>query len=126
MMGRKTYEFVVNFGQWPYGDKPAWVCSRNEIIPMEGCNLHEGNTPGDAYDKATEMNIKHLWCVGGGELASSLIKARLLTNINLSLMPLLLGSGIRLFANLPSDVMLNKVREKSHDSGMVQLEYAIK
>ncbi|MCU7845663.1 MAG: dihydrofolate reductase family protein [Candidatus Thiodiazotropha sp. (ex Monitilora ramsayi)] len=126
VMGRKTYEFVVNYGQWPYGDKPVWVCSSRKILPMEGCNLQEGSTPEDVYKTATEMNIKHLWCVGGGELASSFMEAKLLTNIYLSLMPVLLGSGIKLFGNLPSDVMLNKVREKSYASGMVQLEYAIK
>ena len=125
VMGRKTYDFIVNYGRWPYDDKPVWVCSRNAITPMEGCNLEEGSTPEEAYNKASEMGLEHLWCVGGGRLASSFIEADLLTNIYLSLMPILLGNGIKLFGDLPSDVILSKVREASHTSGMVQLEYVL-
>ena len=58
-------------------------------------------------------------------MASSFVEAGLLTNIYLSLMPILLGDGIKLFGDLPSDVALSKVREASHTSGMVQLEYVL-
>jgi len=27
VMGRNTYKMIVSFGQWPYGDKPGWVCT---------------------------------------------------------------------------------------------------
>jgi len=56
VMGRKTYEMIVSFGQWPYGDKPVWVCSRNKISPIEGCNLQAENTPEEAY-KAAKKRI---------------------------------------------------------------------
>jgi dihydrofolate reductase len=123
VMGRKTYEMIVSFGQWPYGDKPVWVCSRNQITPMEGCNLQTGNSPEDAYKAAIEMDVKHLWLVGGGSLAASFITSNLLTNISLSLIPILLGSGIRLFGGLASTIKIKKESEKPYKSGMVQLEY---
>jgi dihydrofolate reductase len=126
VMGRKTYEMIVSFGQWPYGEKPVWVCSKNKIIPIKGCNLQPGRTPEESYKEANEMNIKHLWLVGGGSLASSFITSNFLTNIYLSLMPILLGSGIKLIGNLPSPIKINKESEKTHKSGMVQLEYKIK
>jgi dihydrofolate reductase len=126
VMGRKTYEMVVSFGQWPYGDKPIWVCSSNSITPIKGSNLQAGSTPEETFKAANEMDIKHLWLVGGGILASSFLESNLLTNISLSLMPILLGSGIKLFGVLPSPVKMNKESEKTHESGMVQLEYTIK
>ncbi|NES86447.1 MAG: dihydrofolate reductase [Moorea sp. SIO2B7] len=126
IMGRKTYEMIVSFGQWPYGDKPVWVCSSTSLSPTKDCNLQPGNTPESAYKEAKEKGITHLWCVGGGSLASSLIEAKLLTNVFLSIMPLVLGSGIKLFGNLPFHLMLNKASQKTHESGMVQLEYTIK
>jgi len=43
------------------------------------------------------MNINHLWLVGGGSLASSFLESKLLTNISVSLMPIILGGGIKLF-----------------------------
>jgi dihydrofolate reductase len=125
VMGRKTYDMIVSLGQWPYGDKPVWVCSSTKIEPMEGCNLQAGSTPDDTCHAAAKMNIKHLWFVGGGSLASSFLKNNLLTSISLSLMPILLGEGIKLFGSLPSPIKLNKEREVLHRSGMVQLEYKL-
>lgn len=126
VMGRNTYEMIVSFGQWPYGDKPVWVCTSHEIQTMKGCNLQVGNTPETAYQSASEMKIKHLWLVGGGSLASSFLKNNLLTNISLSLMPIILGNGIKLFGALPTPVELTKHNLEPHDSGMLQLEYAIR
>ncbi len=31
LMGRKTYEKVLSFGEWSYGDTPVVVLSRNSI-----------------------------------------------------------------------------------------------
>jgi len=125
VMGRKTYEMIVSFGQWPYGDKPIWVCSNTKITPMEGCNLQVGNTPQEAHQAAIQMNIKHLWLVGGGSLASSFLLNNLLTSISLSLMPIILGSGIKLFGDVPTPIKINRESEKAHKSGMVQIEYTI-
>lgn len=126
VMGRKTYEMIVSFGQWPYGDKPVWVCSSNSITPIEGSNLQAGSTPEEAYKTANEMNIKHLWLVGGGSLAASFLEKNLLTNISLSLMPIILGIGIKLFGNQPSPIKIKKENYNQHESGMVQLDYTIK
>jgi len=125
VMGRKTYEMIVSFGQWPYDDKPVWVCSSKSITPIEGCNLQVGSTPEDARHSATEMNIKHLWLVGGGSLASSFLQKNLLTNLSLSLMPIILGSGIKLFGNLPFPILIKKEKLEPHSSGLSQLEYTI-
>jgi len=126
VMGRKTYEVIASFDQWPYGEKPVWVCSGNHIEPIDGCNLQTGNTTESAYKAAKEMEVEHLWCVGGGNVASSLLEANLLTDVYVSLMPLVLSRGIKLFGNLPSPLMLNKESQKTHESDMVQLEYTIK
>jgi len=125
VMGRKTYEMIVSFGQWPYGDKPVWVCSSKTISPHNDCNLQAGSSPEDTYKAATSLNIKNLWLVGGGSLASSFLNKKLLTNINLSLMPIILGDGIKLFSHIPSPVRIITENENSHNSGMIQLDYNI-
>ena len=126
VMGRKTYEMISSFGSWPYGDKPVWICTSNKIEPMEGCNLQRGTTPEEVVKYANEMGIKHLWLVGGGTLASSFLQHKLLTDISISLMPIILGSGINLFGQLPNTVLLKEERSKFYDSGFRQLEYSIK
>jgi len=126
VMGRKTYEMIVSFGQWPYGDKPVWVCSSNKITPIESSNMQAGSTPEEVYKAAKGMSIKHLWIVGGGDLVSSFIESSLLTNVSLSLMPIILGSGIKLFGDIPSPLKIQKESQKEHKAGMVQLEYTKK
>ncbi|MCW8929992.1 MAG: dihydrofolate reductase family protein [Gammaproteobacteria bacterium] len=126
VMGRKTYEMIVSFGQWPYGDKPVWVCSGQNITAIDGCNLQSESAPEEVYKAATEIGTQHLWLVGGGSLASSFLECQLLSNISLSLMPIILGSGIKLFDGLTSSLKINKESEKIHESGMVQLDYVIK
>lgn len=41
-------------------------------------------------------------------------------------MPVALGNGIKLFGNLSAPIKLKNINEKTHNSGMVQLEYTIK
>lgn len=125
VMGRKTYDVIVGFGEWPYGDKPVWVCTSNKVEPIDGCNLQVGNTPEEAYLAAKKLNINHLWLVGGGKLATSFLEMSLLSNINLALMPIILGGGVKVFSDLPSHIKIKKQSQKEHQSGMVQLEYTI-
>ncbi|GAA5317546.1 MAG: dihydrofolate reductase family protein [Candidatus Pelagadaptatus aseana] len=125
IMGRKTYEMIVSFGEWPYGEKPVWVCSSTPQSPMSGCNLQPETDPQTVCDSARQMGIEHLWCVGGGGLAAALLQADCLTNVSVSLMPLLLGEGIPLFAELSADHRLTLVNHRLHGSGMVQLEYRL-
>ena len=60
LMGRKTFDFVYDYGQWPYGDRPTWVCSNREIPLMKGCNLQTARSPRAAMDQAKEQGIQHL------------------------------------------------------------------
>ena len=126
VMGRKTYEMIVSFGEWPYGDKPVWICTSGNIIPMEGSNIQAGQTPDEVYKASSELEVKHLWLVGGGSLASSFLQKKLLTNVSLSLMPIIIGNGIKLFGDIPTPVFLGKQRIESPESGMLQIEYSIK
>ena len=61
---------VVSFGQWPYGDKPVWVCSSKSIDAIEGCNLQNETAPLNVCNEARKQGIKHLWLIGGGKLAA--------------------------------------------------------
>jgi len=123
VMGRKTYDMIASFGKWPYGDKPVWICSRRKINPMEGCNLQVGKTPEEACQAAQDLSIKHLWLVGGGSLASAFLGKSLLTDVSLSLMPIILGGGIKLFGDLSSPIKINKDNQALNESGFIQLEY---
>ena len=124
VMGRATYDFIVNYGQWPYGDKPVWVCTHQALKVMDGCNLQNGKSPQLVVDEAKASGVKHLWLVGGGMLAASFFKIQAPTYISVSQMPIILGQGIKLFADLDTAITLRKVRvdEKGCYS---QLEFVV-
>ena len=78
VMGRNTYDFVFDYGSWPYEDKPSWVCTSNELEILEGANLRISKLPNDVIKEARAKDLKHLWLVGGGKLASAFLEKRLL------------------------------------------------
>lgn len=123
VMGRKTYEMVVSFGQWPYGDKPVWVCSSNSTDAIEGCNLQNGKTPLDVYNEA--QGVKHLWLVGGGKLAASFLEQKLLTHLSISQMPIILGGGIKLFGDLQNHIKIQRTSMEPHKSGFTQMDFLV-
>ncbi|NER81815.1 MAG: dihydrofolate reductase [Leptolyngbya sp. SIO1D8] len=124
LMGRKTYDFVYNYGQWPYENKPTWVCTSREIPRMDGCNLQSDREPGTAIQQAQRQGAATLWVVGGGQLVGALIKDRLLTHISISVMPILLGDGIPLVQSLPEHVYLRQESSQAM-SGFTQIEYRV-
>lgn len=125
VMGRKTYEFIYDYGAWPYGDKPTWVCTSSDLKVMDGCNLQNGTSLKEVMQEAEELGIKHLWLVGGGKLAGSFIENKYLTHLSISQMPIILGGGIKLFGELEEQVNIKRKSVYPHDSGFSQLEFEL-
>ena len=98
VMGRGTYDFVFNYGAWPYEDKPSWVCTSRDLEALEGANLRIVDSVDAVMKGATAEGHEHLWLIGGGELATAFLKKGLLTHISITEMPVILGAGIPLFA----------------------------
>ena len=125
IMGRKTYELVEGFGTWPYGDTPAWVCSTQAITAMNGCNLQPQLPPQQALESAEEMGMEHLWVVGGGILAASLINKSLINHISIAHMPIVLGEGIPLFDGVEKPQQAKLQSSQVYTGGFTQLNYEI-
>lgn len=124
-MGRNTYDFVFNYGSWPYGDKLTWVCTSRELVTLEGANLKIVKTADDVVKEAESKGLKHLWLVGGGELASSFLGKCLLTHLSISEMPIKLKAGIPLFANHKLENLSAKKTEIFQKKGFKQVEIAL-
>lgn len=126
VMGRSTYDFVFDYGSWPYGDKPTWVCTSSGLESLDGANLRVADSADDVVKEAESMGLEHIWLVGGGKLASSFLAEGLLTHLSISEMPVKLESGIPLFAdeNL-EDLPVDKT-EIFPKTGFRQIEIALR
>lgn len=126
VMGRNTYDFVFNYGSWPYENKPTWVCTSRDLEILEGANLKIVKTADDVAKEAESKGLKHLWLVGGGKLASSFLEKGLLTHLSISEMPVKLESGIQLFADHQLEKLSTEKTERFQKKGFKQVEIVLR
>lgn len=126
VMGSGTYEFIQREGGWAYGEMPAWVYTRRELERIEDAEL--SFVSGDVAERHGEIleaaGGKDLWLIGGGDLASQYIAAGLLDLVRVTVVPIVLGDGLPLFAEpLPRPMRLLELTPFA--SGMAELSYEV-
>ena len=128
IMGRKTYEKVLSFGEWPYGSKPVIVLSSNIIeIPDELTQTvsYSSESPKELYDRFSKEGAKRLYIDGGNTIQRFLAEG-LINDITITVIPVILGSGISLFGDVKKDISLKHVATKSYEFGFVQSTYEVR
>jgi dihydrofolate reductase len=129
IMGRGTFEMVLGFGAWPYKkhvivlssslaskDVPEHLAGQVEIWNLE---------PSSAMDRLGEMGWSRVY-VDGGRLVQSFLRAGLIDDLVITVAPVLIGSGKRLFGALHGDLDLELLECRAFSNGMVQNHYRIK
>jgi dihydrofolate reductase len=120
--GRRTFDTVLSFGKGvPYKDKSVYVISRSR----SGQKGHAQYAPDVAalIQTLRQEPGKDIYCDGGGEIVFELLRLRLIDRLIVSVIPHLLGSGIRLFKDGRPEQNLRFKRSISYPSGLVQLWY---
>ena len=127
VMGRNTYEMVQSFGEWPYGDTPVVVLSRNpaEITsPLPETVSCSSESPRELLDRLSLAGVKHVYVDGGATIRGFLAES-LIDEITIRTVPIAIGDGIPLFAPAEKDITLTHVRTKVYDFGFVQATYQV-
>lgn len=120
IFGRKTFQHVLEFGEFPYKNKECYVFSRSEF-ETRGFGETVKEKPGDFVNKLKHSGGKDIWIVGGGEIISQLITDDLIDEYQIFLMPVLLGSGVQLFNNIGTSKKLKIFGSVQYGSGVVGL-----
>jgi dihydrofolate reductase len=126
VIGRKTYETVLTFDSWPYGEKPVFVLSTGTLAPAPPGAVveHMSGPPAEILAQPAERGVQHVY-VDGGITIQRFLQAGLIQRLVITRIPVLLGSGIPLFGPLPHDVVLKHVGTRQYASGLVQSEYVV-
>jgi dihydrofolate reductase len=121
VMGRNTYEIVSNFDTWPYEGKRVVVLSSTLISVVEKAELFKGDIA-HLIDKLHADGFKHIY-VDGGATISQFLNMRLIDQMIISIIPVVLGSGIPLFSMINGDKWCRLVSSQPYSNGLVQLRY---
>ncbi len=127
IMGRKTFEKVLSFGEWPYGNKVVVMLSSKAVNIPEKLEKHvEASSlgPSELLANLSKRGINHVY-IDGGKIIQSFLCARLVNELIITYIPRLIGNGIPLFGTLEEDILLKHIYTKSYSSGLVQSRYEV-
>ena len=126
VMGRNTYETVLPFDPWPYGEKPVFVLSTRALAPApRGAVVeHMSGPPTEIVSQLAARGVRHIY-VDGGITIQRFLQAGLIQRLIITRIPVLLGSGIPLFGPLDRDIHLRHVATRELGGAMVQSEYVV-
>jgi len=123
VMGSRTYQQILSFGDWPYPGKPSYVMTSGVYTSDNSDIEFISNDVWAANKIFHEAQYRCVWLVGGGRLASAFHQAGLIDQYIISLIPAVLGKGIPLFSFGGSAKILILEDFKRFPSGLVQLKY---
>jgi dihydrofolate reductase len=123
VLGSRTYEHALELG-WPYGDTPTVVVSsRKWPEARKSVEFYSGDLK-DLVDAKLAPRFKNIWLVGGAMLCQRFLELDLVDEIRLTVAPVLLGDGLRLFGGLPTEKRWNLKNLAAYKNGFVELHYA--
>ena len=125
ILGRKTYDWVlreIGTSHYDNGDRDVYVITRNERPASGRTTFYTGNLT-ELVQKLKNENGKNIYCDGGAEIINELLKSDLIDVLIISIVPILLGNGIRLFKDGRPEQKLQFVSAKTFDTGLTQLHY---
>src|ERR1700733_12503407 len=108
VIGRKTFETVLAYPEWPYGKKRVVVLSSK---PLDFSGVGGGvveqmsGAPAEIVSKLAARGGKHIY-VDGGITIQAFLRAGLIQRLIITRVPVLIGEGIPLFGALARDLRL--------------------
>ncbi len=124
IMGRKTYEVAKAQGEGGFGPKiKTYVLSRT-LPPGDREGMTFVNvSPQTLVEEIRQRKGKDIWLMGGGEVARDFLKADLVDELHLGVVPVLLGEGLPLFPSGFPQRNFTLIENKTFSRGLISLKY---
>ena len=124
VMGRKTYEQVLEFGDWPYPDHDVWVLSHSPLADLPPRTFAWTDSPaGLVRHLEASVDGGDCWLIGGGEMVREFEELRAVEEYEIFIMPVFLGDGIPLFPSPFPEGRLELRDVTAWANGVVRLVY---
>jgi dihydrofolate reductase len=130
VMGSHTYELALAFDAqgagWAYGDKPTFVLTRRNLPrTRQNVAFHHGDLA-QFVNERLRPAFRSIWVVGGSQVAADCLRLGLADEVRHTILPVLIGEGIRFFDKLDGDVPLHLAEVKAYRNGLVELCYEVR
>jgi dihydrofolate reductase len=123
VLGSRTYEHALELG-WPYGDTPTVVVTGREWPPArKSVEFYSGDLK-TLVDVKLAPRFRNIWLVGGAMLCQRFLSLDLVDEIRLTIAPVLLGDGLRLFGGSLTEEKWDLKNVVAYKNGFVELSYA--
>jgi dihydrofolate reductase len=126
IQGRRAHEIEIQHGWENAHPVPTFVLSHHlpESKPQREDVIFTAEDIEEVLKKAKRLTSKNVWIEGGANVAQQFLDRRLIDEIVLSVVPVILGDGIRLFGKTHTCIELSLRETRTFDKGLVQLRYA--
>lgn len=121
IMGRKTYNQVLTFGEYPYKGTNGYVFTSQKRINTEDVVFTDENAE-DLIGKLRNESGIDIWLIGGAGIIETFIQKDLIDEYVITVLPCILGEGIPLFRGISPEIKLKMVKNTSVN-GMAMLHY---
>jgi len=130
VMGSRTYETALGFEAkgygWSYGDKPTFVLTSRKLPKTRDTVEFYSGDLARLVNERLKPKFRGIWFVGGGAVSGECLRLGLADEVRYSIVPVLIGDGIRFFEGLDKDIPLHLVEVKAYASGMVALRHEVR
>lgn len=123
ILGKNTYDWVMkHVDEFPHVNKKSFVITSKKMDPIGNTTFYNGELK-ELVESLKSNQDSHIFCDGGAQIVNQLLKLKQIDEIILSIIPIILGNGTRLFHENNPSIDLELISNKSFASGLVQLHY---
>ena len=125
IVGRRTYDYVlreIGPSHYDNGQRDVYVLTTTTRPKVGRTNFFTGNIT-ELVKRLKNEKGKNIYCDGGAEVINELLKHGLIDEFIISVIPILLGNGIRLFKDERPEQALEFIAVKTFEKGLAQLHY---
>jgi len=128
IVGRKTYDYVlkeIGPSHYDNGHRDVYVITRTKRPSVGRTTFYTGNVS-SLVRQLRQDEGKNIYCDGGAEVINELLKPGLIDEFIISVIPVLLGEGVKLFQDGRPEQVLEFIAARTFETGLVQLHYTRK
>jgi dihydrofolate reductase len=123
ILGRRTYDWIMkHVPEFHHADKKSYIITRTAKPPIGNTSYYTGNLK-DLILKLKGETGKNIFIDGGAQIVNELLKENLIDEFVISIIPILVGDGIKLFSNGRPEQKLTLISSKQFVTGLTQLHY---